>query len=481
MFPQPWFFLATIIATSLLMSSLVKSFPEADKVKHLPEQSPVSFQQFAGYVPVDDNDQRALFYYFVEAQRNPSSKPLVLWLNGGPGCTSVGIGAFTEHGPFVTNQGKAIQKNQYSWNKEANILYLDSPAGVGFSYSLNLSFYKALNDEVTARDSLVFLQRWFAKFPEYTNRDFYIMGESYGGHYVPQLAELIIKSNLNFNLKGIAIGNPLLDFDTDMNAVDEYYWSHGIITDHAYKIKISLCNSSRLLREYFSGRQLSNDCLLAAQKVSEEYSFTSFIDPYYVIGDRCLSYNVSQAAFLKEMLSSGLFQFRNSHDVLQTQKPDQQVDECSMKYSEKYLNRKDVQKALHARVVGTSNYRLCSRIVLTNYDPSNREIPTINVVGFLVKSGLRVIVYSGDQDSVIPFMGTRRLVDKLAKKVGLKTTVPYSAWFVDKQVGGWAQVFGNHLTYAMVRGASHGTPTTQPKRSFALFDAFLHGKPLPKA
>lgn len=119
------------------------------------------------------------------------------------------------------------------------------------------------------------------------------------------------------------IGNPLLDFDTDMNAVDEYYWSHGIITDHAYKIKISLCNSSRLLREYFSGRQLSNDCLLAAQKVSEEYSFTSFIDPYYVIGDRCLSYNVSQAGFLKEMLSSGMFQFRNSHDVLQTQKPDQ--------------------------------------------------------------------------------------------------------------------------------------------------------------
>ncbi|WVZ05834.1 hypothetical protein V8G54_019180 [Vigna mungo] len=428
------------------MSSLVKSFPEADKVKHLPEQSPVSFQQFAGYVPVDDNDQRALFYYFVEAQRNPSSKPLVLWLNGGPGCTSVGIGAFTEHGPFVTNQGKAIQKNQYSWNKEANILYLDSPAGVGFSYSLNLSFYKALNDEVT-------------------------------GHYVPQLAELIIKSKLNFNLKGIAIGNPLLDFDTDMNAVDEYYWSHGIISDHAYKIKISLCNSSRLLREYFSGSQLSNDCLLAAEKVSEEYSFTSFVDPYYVIGDRCLSYNVSQAGFLKEMLSSGMFQFRNSHDVLQTQKPDQQVDECSMKYSEKYLNRKDVQKALHARLgmVGTVSGSPADtssnvRIVLTNYDPSNREIPTINVVGFLVKS-----------DSVIPFMGTRRLVDKLARKVGLKTTVPYSAWFVDKQVGGWAQVFGNHLTYAMVRGASHGTPTTQPKRSFVLFNAFLHGKPLPKA
>ena len=120
----------------------------------------------------------------------------------------------------------------------------------------------------------------------------------------------------------LQIGNPLLDFDTDMNAVDEYYWSHGIITDRAYKIKTSLCNSSRVLREYFSG-QISNDCVLAAREVEEEYSFTSFIDPYYVIGERCLSYNVSQAGFLKEMLSSGMFQFRKSHDVLQTQEPDQ--------------------------------------------------------------------------------------------------------------------------------------------------------------
>ncbi|XP_027350097.1 serine carboxypeptidase-like 45 [Abrus precatorius] len=480
MFPQPWMLVAIISATLLPMSSKVMSFPQADKVKTLPDQSPVSFQQFAGYVAVDDKNQRALFYYFVEAETNPSSKPLVLWLNGGPGCTSVGIGAFTEHGPFVTNQGKTIVKNQYSWNKEANILYLESPAGVGFSYSDNLSFYQTLNDEVTAQDNLVFLQRWFAKFPEYKNRDFYIIGESYGGHYVPQLAALIIKSKVNFNLKGIAIGNPLLDFDTDMNAVDEYYWSHGIITDYAYKIRISLCNSSRIFREILSG-QISKDCLVAARKVSEEYSFTTSIDPYYVTGDKCLSYNVSQAGFLREMLNSGMFQFRKSLNVQQIEEPDQQIDECYLKYSDMYLNRKDVQEALHARLVGTTNYRLCSKIVQTNYDLLSREISTINVVGFLVKSGLRVIVYSGDQDSVIPFMGTRRLVDKLAKNLGLKTSVPYSAWFVDKQVGGWTQVYGNHLTYATVRAASHATPTTQPKRSFILFNAFLQGKPLPKA
>lgn len=74
---------------------------------------------------------------------------------------------------------------------------------------------------------------------------------------------------MNFNIKGITIGNPLLDFDTDMNAVDEYYWSHGIITDYAYKIMTSLCNSSRVLREYFSG-QISKDCVLLQLKKSQK-------------------------------------------------------------------------------------------------------------------------------------------------------------------------------------------------------------------
>ncbi|XP_058208066.1 P-(S)-hydroxymandelonitrile lyase-like [Rhododendron vialii] len=58
----------------------------------------VNFQQFGGYITVDEKQDRALFYYFVEAETDPASKPLVLWLNGGPGCSSLGAGAFCEHG-----------------------------------------------------------------------------------------------------------------------------------------------------------------------------------------------------------------------------------------------------------------------------------------------------------------------------------------------------------------------------------------------
>lgn len=115
----------------------------------LPGQPPVSFQQYSGYVTVDENQDRTLFYYFVEAESDPASKPLVLWLNGGPGCSSFGIGAFSENGPFRPRGGGLLVRNDYSWNKEANMLYLESPAGVGFSYSAKQSFYALLNDTIT--------------------------------------------------------------------------------------------------------------------------------------------------------------------------------------------------------------------------------------------------------------------------------------------------------------------------------------------
>lgn len=119
------------------------SISNNDEVKNLPGQPAVNFKQFAGYISVDEAKQRFLFYYFVEAELNSSSKPLVLWLNGGhfsiclfkltffnlsakcfinfffiagPGCSSVGEGAFVEHGPFKPS-GRVLLKNQYSWNK----------------------------------------------------------------------------------------------------------------------------------------------------------------------------------------------------------------------------------------------------------------------------------------------------------------------------------------------------------------------------
>ncbi|KAL5546696.1 hypothetical protein UlMin_006383 [Ulmus minor] len=474
-----------IFFTFLLIFMAANSYPLADKIKKLPGQPSVKFQQFSGYVTVDEKKQRALFYYFVEAQKDPHSKPLVLWLNGGPGCSSVGAGAFTEHGPFLPTNGKTLIKNEYSWNREANMLYLESPAGVGFSYSANKSFYSTLNDKIAARDSLVFLLGWFGKFPEYKNIDFFIAGESYAGHYVPQLAHLILKSKAKINLKGIAIGNPALDFETDQNSMIDYSWSHGLISDLTYKLFTSNCTYSEFYKAIIIEKQdLSPACIRAYQQYEKEY--TGKIDIYFIIGNYCIT-SIEEMPLmqmfhrgLSSNIPQNLFSFDSDSVALDEKKIVGEYEDCIDKKASIYLNRKDVQKALHARLVGTKRWTICTNNKDFNYDSNDlANIQTIFVVGSLVKSGIRVIVYSGDQDRAVPFIGTRRLVNGLAKELGLKTTVPYKAWFESKQVGGWTQVYGDHLSFATIRGASHGTPTTQPARSFLLFKSFLSGKPLP--
>ncbi|XVF66714.1 hypothetical protein PTKIN_Ptkin10aG0059900 [Pterospermum kingtungense] len=431
-----------------------------DRVTRLPGQPKVGFQQYSGYVNVDERKQRALFYYFAEAEVDPASKPLVLWLNGGPGCSSLGVGAFSENGPFRPS-GEVLVKNQYSWNREGNMLYLEAPIGVGFSYSTDVSSYEAFNDKITARDNLVFLQNWFLKFPQYRNRSLFLTGESYAGHYIPQLAELMLQFNKNeklFNLKGIAVGNPVLEFATDFNSRAEFFWSHGLISDSTYKIFTASCNYSRYVSEYYRGN-VSPICSRVMSQVSTETS--RYVDKYDVTLDVCISSVLSQSK------------------VLTPQQVGETIDVCVEDETVNYLNRQDVQKALHARLVGVRKWAVCSNVL--DYELLDLEIPTIKIVGELVKAGIQVMVYSGDQDSVIPLTGSRTLVNRLAKELGLKTSVPYRVWFEGQQVGGWTQAYGDILSFATIRGASHEAPFSQPERSLVLFKAFLEGRPLPEA
>uniref|UniRef100_A0A0R0IL19 Carboxypeptidase n=1 Tax=Glycine max TaxID=3847 RepID=A0A0R0IL19_SOYBN len=433
----------------------------ADRIVRLPGQPNIGFQQFSGYVTVDDMKHKALFYYFVESETDPASKPLVLWLNGG--CSSLGVGAFSENGPFRPN-GEVLIKNEYSWNRETNMLYLETPVGVGFSYAKGGSSYDTVNDETTARDNLVFLQRWFNKFPHYRHTDLFLAGESYAGHYVPQLAKLMIEINKKekmFNLKGIALGNPVLEYATDFNSRAEFFWSHGLISDSTYKLFTTGCNYSRYVSEYYRD-SISPLCSKVMKQVSRETS--KFVDKYDVTLDVCISSVLSQSKAI----------------CPQSQQTNESIDVCVDDKVTNYLNRKDVQEALHAKLVGVQKWNVCSTNSILDYDMLNLEVPTLPIVGSLIKAGVRVLIYSGDQDSVIPLTGSRTLVQKLARQLRLNTTIHYRVWFEGQQVGGWTQVYGNILSFATVRGASHEAPFSQPERSLVLFKSFLEDRPLPE-
>ncbi|EEQ99933.1 conserved hypothetical protein, partial [Perkinsus marinus ATCC 50983] len=149
-----------------------------------------------------------LFFWFFESRSDPAQDPLVLWLQGGPGCSSMS-GLFTENGPCRVNEyGNDTKTNPYSWNTRANLLYVDQPAGTGFSVGpfVNNGSFEAADDLYMA------LQEFFAEYTQYGGKDFYITGESYAGHYIPAIAHKIWRENTkgikpHINLRGLAIGN----------------------------------------------------------------------------------------------------------------------------------------------------------------------------------------------------------------------------------------------------------------------------------
>lgn len=141
----------------------------ADEITNMPGTQallPLNFRQFSGYLqaPGVTPTSKQMHYYFVESLNSPGTDPIALWTNGGPGCSGM-IGAFTEQGPFRPQADKTLTLNEYAWNKKSSMLFIESPVGVGYSYSDEDADYQA-NDASTALLNYNLIQAFFARFPE---------------------------------------------------------------------------------------------------------------------------------------------------------------------------------------------------------------------------------------------------------------------------------------------------------------------------
>ncbi|XP_031480919.1 serine carboxypeptidase-like 42 [Nymphaea colorata] len=465
-----------LLARSLCLCLVALSAPPEHLIDRLPGQPPVGFKQYAGYINVDESAGTNFFYYFVEtAHPNASSLPLALWLNGGPGCSSIGGGAFTELGPFYPHgTGNGLRLNHHSWNKLANILFLESPAGVGWSYSSKETAHEYnYNDGKVAKENVVFLLKWFERFPEYSQSQLFLTGESYAGHYIPQLASLILRHNrrvadgresFRFNLQGILVGNPLLNYGLDTRATYSFLWSHGLISDRTYRGVLSSCDFSfGYTGESGSVGEPGKGCPFFLDAAHAEIGDS--INMYDVTLDVCPPPIFHQALRLQKMMGHGAGR--------------SEVDVCIDHEITRYLNRAAVQKSLHANLTSLPYaWEACSRIV--NYKSEDQLSDMLPLLSQLLKEGVRIWIFSGDQDSVVPLTGTRLQMTRLALELRLKTKVPYRAWYAHGQVGGWYHIYEQGLVYATVRGAAHMVPYAQPERALILFKSFLHDQPLPQ-
>ncbi|KAL1426498.1 hypothetical protein MTO96_018300 [Rhipicephalus appendiculatus] len=164
-----------MVAASLVCSQ----GPPEDQILFLPglTEQP-TFKQYSGFLSVGAT--RKMFYWFVASQRTPEKDPLLLWLDAGPGCSSM-VTMFKEHGPFrVADHGKSLVENAYSWNKLANVLYLEAPASVGYSYDLAANYTS--NDDSTIDDIQGALTDFFKKFGSLKENNFYLSGKGKRRH-----------------------------------------------------------------------------------------------------------------------------------------------------------------------------------------------------------------------------------------------------------------------------------------------------------
>lgn len=164
-------------------------------------------KQWSGYLDITNN--KHLFFWFFESRNDPKNDPVILWLNGGPGCSSL-EGLFFELGPSMLDSSLNPVYNPYSWNSNASVIFLDQPVNVGMSWSP----ISVKDTRTGAQDVSALLSLFFQKFPQYPSTDFHLAGESYAGHYIPAIAkEITTQANYGqfFRLNTLMIGNGLID------------------------------------------------------------------------------------------------------------------------------------------------------------------------------------------------------------------------------------------------------------------------------
>eukprot|EP00928_Gymnodinium_smaydae_P005512 TRINITY_DN11876_c0_g2_i1.p1 TRINITY_DN11876_c0_g2~~TRINITY_DN11876_c0_g2_i1.p1 ORF type:complete len:539 (-),score=37.56 TRINITY_DN11876_c0_g2_i1:357-1919(-) len=459
-------------------STEVRTLPDLDGV--LPERS-----LFAGYLNVS---RRHYYYVFARAQSDPDNAPFFFWTNGGPGCSSVGEGLWMEHGPYKVN-GRlvGVEPNPYSWNRFANVLYLEHPVGVGFSYSENASDYKLLNDYQEADDLHDALEAFSALYPSFApnkRAGLYLSGESYGGEYVPHLAHRIMTGHshlLKSTLKGIIIANPALSCAADASgrsATLQYqmYFYHGLMSFEQFsKWSANRCDQGALALEE-PCQQLLMEAEEAIGTVNQQLHKTKrshqWRKMHRTVNDKSIEANFDpdhkyqSFCIANSTLDFATQQNANSPGCHPLGDPGRMSD---------YLNRRDVQQALHVRVdkLVSPQWTDCAGDWI-HYTKSNANVltsyfePLFNLTD---PTQFRVLIMSGDEDiGTCPGVITQACLSELAGHV--KRTSTWRPWMHNGITAGYYEQFDRY-TYATVKGAGHTVPQYQPLTSFQLITRWL--------
>ncbi|EGW35321.1 uncharacterized protein SPAPADRAFT_48326 [Spathaspora passalidarum NRRL Y-27907] len=403
--------------------------------------------QYTGYLDIESLDKH-FFYWFFESRNDPANDPIILWLNGGPGCSS-STGLFFELGPSSINSTLQPVHNPYSWNSNASIIFLDQPVGVGYSYT---GGDEVKNTATAAKDVFVFLELFFQKFPSYLTNKFHIAGESYAGHYIPKFAsEILSHADRSFELSSVLIGNGI----TDPLIQSASYKPMGC-GEGGYKSVLTEEQCEQLDKDYPKCARLTKLC----------YKFPTALTcvpaQYYC-----------DVKLFKPYSDTGL----NPYDI---RKPCvEEGGNCyiEMNYMDDYLNLDYVKQA-----VGASNidiYTSCDDKVFRNFILDGDESkPHQQYVAELLEKNIPVLIYAGDKDYICNWVGNFAWVNELDYSGKEKfSSKPLQKWYpqgVDGKAAGEVKNH-KHFTFLRIYDAGHMVPFDQPENALAMVNTWIQG------
>ncbi|KAG1668322.1 hypothetical protein FOA52_011219 [Chlamydomonas sp. UWO 241] len=465
---------------------------EADRITFIPGYySNLKSKHYGGYINVSAT--KHMYYYFAESQGNPETDPVVLWLNGGPGCSSLD-GFVYELGPFkfaasahhpgdLSSPPVTLTDNPHAWNKVANVIFLESPTGVGLSYSTDSTGRDYLTgDSQTAADADTFLRGFFERHDSFQANDFYISGESYAGIYVPNLAREVAAGNVAgttppINLVGYLVGNGCTDEEVDGNAIPSFAYGKSLIGRKTFEALEAACGGSYWNRTSGSACDEHYEKMVGA---------LSGLNIYNVLGDCYHGPDPDAAATARAKLTAARAQNPGQWPLApgSSSRVGKQLSFGGLSLGHSppctdavlahaWLNNAHVRDAIHAAPTEVAGpWQLCSDRV--DYV---RELSTMLPIHMHLtrEVGLRALIYSGDHDLCVPHTGSERWTAGM----GYSVKKPWAPWLdADDQVAGYTVEYDYGLTYATVKGAGHMVPQTNPREALAMFERFVLGRSL---
>ena len=483
-------------------------------------------KHYSGYLDASKGTKH-MHYYLQLSEGNPKTDPITLWMNGGPGCTSL-KGGFEELGQLVFNRHSFTENktaapkmyyNPQGWTRMSTMLYFESPPGVGFSYCDecvgNATCDCVATDVSTADDNYDALVSFFGGFPEFQENEFYITGESYAGQYIPTLMDQIHTKGgdhrtdgIAINLKGAAVGNGVGGGPTARGGRvrAKFYYNKGMISQKTGDAIEKECGSLAYQPELAGGwLNPTPACSAAQNNISKE------VGPHnlYNVDDFCPSMDPDAPAGF-ELADWDAAMEPNADgsmprmDQLQHESPtgpamgDEDmplgayerwcgVDDAMMTW----LAVPEVMKALHIKTDKKATEHNNLKYEGGSYPPYVPPAYAMHDYRQLYKmlaSHYRLWIYNGQDDGCIPYVGAQEWTSHL----GFPEVAPWHPWF-STDLGGGSRVAAGYSTsyggesshtnssgmvFMTIKGAGHEVPTYKPAAAYTMFAAFLNNSAL---